>query len=141
LGANVTVSNITFNGSAANANVAQVSVGQFGNPANQVGLTNGMIMATGNATLAAQTNNSGGATLGSVGSQPAGNDPQLASIVTGTQFDKCIVEFDFVPTGDSIKFRYVLPLKNIPFMFVLALMMFSDSSFLDQILGWQLHRL
>lgn len=114
LGANVTVSNITFNGTAANANVAQVSVGEFTNPLNQVGLVNGMIMATGSAMLATQTNTQNGATLGSVGSQPAGNDPQLASIVTGTQYDKCIVEFDFVPTGDSIKFRYVFASEEYP---------------------------
>jgi large repetitive protein len=98
LGANVTVSNITYNGSAANANVAQVSVGQFNNPAQQIGLPAGMIMATGNATLAAQTNTGGGTSLGSAGNQPAGNDPQLQTILgsTTTQYDKCIVEFDFV---------------------------------------------
>jgi gliding motility-associated-like protein len=109
LGANVTVSNITYNGSAANANIAQVSVGQFTNPAQQIGLPGGMIMATGNATLAAQTNNGGGVSLGSAGNQPAGNDPQLQTILgsTTTQYDKTIVEFDFVPNGDSLKFSYV----------------------------------
>jgi gliding motility-associated-like protein len=114
LGANVTVSNITYNGSAANANVNQPSVGSFSNPLNQVGLTSGLIMGSGNVQLAAQSNNSTGATLGNAGPQQAGNDPQLQSLVAGTQFDKCIIEFDFVPTGDSISFKYVFASEEYP---------------------------
>ena len=115
LGANVTVSNITYNGSAANANLTTVtSVGQLSNPANQIGITNGFIMATGDATLAAQTNNTGSGTSGNTNPQFTGNDPQLQSLVSGTQYDKCIVEFDFVPMGDTLRFNYVFASEEYP---------------------------
>jgi gliding motility-associated-like protein len=115
LGANVTVSNITYNGSAANANnTAVTSVGQLTNPGNQIGIANGFIMASGDATLAAQLNNGGGVSLGNTNPQNSGNDAQLQSLVSGTQFDKCIVEFDFVPLGDTLKFNYVFASEEYP---------------------------
>jgi gliding motility-associated-like protein len=115
LGANVTVSNITYNGNAANANNAAVtSVGHLTNPGNQIGIANGFIMATGNATLAAQLNNGGGASLGNTAPSTSGNDVQLSSLVSGTQFDKCIVEFDFVPLGDTLRFNYVFASDEYP---------------------------
>lgn len=115
LGANVTVSNITYNGTLANANNAAVtSVGHLTNPANQIGITDGFIMGTGDVQLATQINNSTGASLGNTNPQNSGNDPDLQSLVSGTQYDKCIVEFDFVPMGDTIQFNYVFASEEYP---------------------------
>src|SRR5690606_16446232 len=36
-----------------------------------------------------------------------GGDPDLTVLINGPTFDKCIVEFDFVTTGDSVRFDYV----------------------------------
>ena len=110
LGANVTVSNITYNGAAANAtNPAVTSVGEFTDPTSSIGLPNGMIMATGDATLASQPNLGGGSGLGNTLPETSGNDPDLNSILGSTtaQFNKCVVEFDFVPLGDTLSFSYV----------------------------------
>ena len=34
-------------------------------------------------------------------------DPDLSAIVNDVTFDACVLQFDFIPLGDSIKFRYV----------------------------------
>ncbi len=107
LGANVSVSNITYNGTALNAQAAQPSVGEFTNPGLQVGLPNGMIMGTGDVQMASQGNVGGGSGLGNTGPSNSANDADLSTLVAGTQFHKCIVEFDFIPTGDSISFNYI----------------------------------
>lgn len=113
LGANVSVSNITYNGSAANALVAQPEVGEFSNPGLQIGLANGLVMGSGDVTMAAQNNTATGSSLG--GSGYDGNDPQLNTILGSSNFyDKCIIEFDFVPTGDTISFSYIFASEEYP---------------------------
>lgn len=113
LGANVTVSNITYNGSAANANVAQDEVGEFNNPGMQLGLSNGLGMGTGDISMVTYANVGSGSTLG--GSLYDGNDAQLSTILgTSNFFDKCIIEFDFVPTGDTISFNYIFASEEYP---------------------------
>lgn len=113
LGANVSVSNITYNGSAANAIVAQDEVGEFTNPGLQLGLPNGLAMGTGNVMMATQGNVGVGSTMG--GSLYDGNDAQLGTILgTSNFFDKCIIEFDFVPTGDTISFNYIFASEEYP---------------------------
>jgi len=64
-----------------------------------------LILGSGDVTMAAQPNTGGGSSLGGSGS--SGSDVDLASITPNNIFDECVVEFDFVPIGDSIKFRYV----------------------------------
>ncbi len=113
LGANVSVSNITYNGSAVNAQAAQAEVGEFTNPGLQIGLGNGLVMGSGDVTMAAQNNTGGSSSLG--GSGYDGNDPQLNTILGSSNFyDKAIIEFDFVPTGDTISFSYVFASEEYP---------------------------
>ncbi|MCB9188603.1 MAG: choice-of-anchor L domain-containing protein [Flavobacteriales bacterium] len=113
LGANVTVSNITYNGSAANALSAQSDVGEFTNPGLQIGLGNGLVMGSGDVTMAAQNNLGSGSNIG--GSGFDGNDAQLNTILgTSDFYDKCIIEFDFVPQGDTISFNYIFASEEYP---------------------------
>jgi hypothetical protein len=101
--------------SAANAALTTVtSVGQLSNPANQIGIVNGFIMATGDVNLAAETNNTGSRSLGTTNPQFTGNDLDLQSLISGTQYDKCVVEFDFVPMGDTLRFNYVFASEEYP---------------------------
>jgi gliding motility-associated-like protein len=102
LGAGVTASNITFNGVAANTVTQQV--GTFNGTASNVGLNQGVIMGSGNVQVAVGPNNQGGASLGS------GNgymDADLSAITPNQIFDAAVLEFDFIPQGDSLVFRYV----------------------------------
>jgi gliding motility-associated-like protein len=105
LGTGVTVSNITYNGSAVNANTVQNSAGAFNGSSSNVGLTSGVILGSGDVQVAEGPNNNTGASLG--GGFILGTDPDLAAITPNQIYDEAILEFDFVPQGDSIKFRYV----------------------------------
>ncbi|HOH83849.1 MAG TPA: choice-of-anchor L domain-containing protein, partial [Bacteroidales bacterium] len=104
VGSGVTVSNATFNGSAALINSNQV--GNFttaGGATTQLGFTGGIILASGNAADAIGPNSSGSSGVGT----GSGSDPDLQSLVTSTIYDKAVLEFDFIPLSDTIKFRYV----------------------------------
>ena len=110
LGAGITVSNITFNG--GNANVVNNSVGEFTDPTSTIGLPNGFAMGSGDIDLASTPNNSGTSSQGGGGA--AGQDADLSGIATNTLFDQCIVEFDFIPVGDTISFNFVFASEEYP---------------------------
>ncbi len=102
LGPGVTASNVTFTG-----NIAQL--GTFTGTNCFLGLDSGMVMATGAAIGAVGPNNNGGYTIPNGGYNGAGdNDLWIAS---GSGFaqshDAAVLAFDFVPTGDSLSFRFV----------------------------------
>ncbi|MFN3343172.1 MAG: choice-of-anchor L domain-containing protein [Flavobacteriales bacterium] len=104
VGTGVTVSNVTFNG--APGNTVTVQAGQFNGSSSNIGLAGGIILASGNAQVAVGPNNNGGASQG----PPQGilaTDPDLAAITPNQIYDQAVLEFDFVPIGDSISFRYV----------------------------------
>jgi gliding motility-associated-like protein len=110
LGGGVTVSNIQFNGGAAN--IVSESVGEFNAPVGNFGLTTGLILASGDAQLAAQANIGGGSSLG--GSATIGVDTDLQSITPNQIWDEAVIEFDFVPAGNLISFRYVFASEEYP---------------------------
>ena len=97
VGEGVVITNITFSG-------VLDQIGTFDAANSNILVPDGMIMATGTATLAVGPNNSGSLTLGG-GSFGVG-DPDLQAISTFTVNDAAILEFDFVPNGDSISFNY-----------------------------------
>lgn len=105
VGGGVTVSNATFNGSAAS--ISSNLIGSFvasGAAATQLGFGSGIVITSGAGTNAIGPNTSGSS--GSTGS--SGSDPDLQALIPGyTIYDKAILEFDFVPISDTIKFRYV----------------------------------
>jgi len=103
-GPGVIISNVTLNGNPA-AMISNEQVGSFNDVNSDVGLASGVVLGSGNVTMAAQLNTGGGSSLGGTGA--AGVDPDLASITPNTIFDECVVEFDFVPQGDTIQFNYV----------------------------------
>ncbi len=106
LGNGISVSNIKFNGTTAAANAIMDQVGKFsnGNTTN-IGITNGIILATGNASVAIGPNNQSGASMApavvSLG------DPDLAMLTTGVVKNTSIIEFDFVPIGQNLSFNFV----------------------------------
>ncbi|WP_396183528.1 choice-of-anchor L domain-containing protein, partial [Flavobacterium sp.] len=114
LGQGVVVSNITFNGSAANANVVRDQVGYFttGITPTNLGIAEGLILATGNATLAEGPNNLNNA------SDPTGfpieGDPDLLALASGAIRNKSVLEFDFVPTGNQLSFNFVFASEEYP---------------------------
>lgn len=115
LGQGVTVSNITFNGQPGST--VTVQVGSFNSENSNVGINTGMIIASGDVNVAVGPNQSGSNTL-QVGPWPDGqgvSDPDLQLINPGfTLNDAAILEFDFVPNGDTLKFNYVFGSDEYP---------------------------
>lgn len=107
LGANVSVSNITYNGGSAN--VSTVQVGGFDCLDCNLGIESGFAMSSGDVNGMAGPNNSTAYTYAAGLSN--GPDPDLQDLITSSggnsSCDWAIIEFDFVPLGDTIRFNYV----------------------------------
>lgn len=113
LGEGVTASNITFNGIPGNT--VSVQVGSFNSDNANVGLSSGMIMATGNLQVALGPNADNGASEETGNNLVDGTDSDLNSLTGGESFnDWAIIEFDFIPTGDTLSFRYVFASEEYP---------------------------
>ena len=97
LGSGVTASNITYNGNL-------ISSGSFNGSSSNIGFTSGVLLTCGDLANAVGPNNNGSSSLGNA----LPGDPDLDLIMSPTtSFDATILEFDFVPTSDTVKFRYV----------------------------------
>ena len=108
IGPGVTVSNITFNGSPS-------AIGSFTGTGTNLGIANGIVMTTGtvfdngngphgpnNQAGAGQQNNGAGSSL-------------LSGIIGGGQtYDAAILEFDFIPYSDTVRFKYVFGSDEYP---------------------------
>ena len=70
----------------------------------QLGLSGGIIISSGTAVGAIGPNN----TPGFTGSIPNGpGDPDLSIISNAVTHDAAVIQFDFVPVSDTLKFNYV----------------------------------
>jgi gliding motility-associated-like protein len=97
LGPGVTASNITYTG-------ANVAIGFFDGLNSNIGLDSGIIMCSGDIANAPGPNVQGGITT----ANGTPGDPDLDNIMSPqVSFDAAVLEFDFIPTGDTVKFRYV----------------------------------
>lgn len=109
-GAGVNITNVEFNGGAGTSQNEQV--GEFTDATQSIGLGQGLILGSGDVTMASQPNTGTGSSSG--GSGATGSDTDLASITPNQIWDECVVEFDFVPVGDSISFSYVFASEEYP---------------------------
>lgn len=103
LGTGVEIYNVQFNGSSTSINCS--GVGNFTTGANStgIGISEGIIISACAANYIAG-NNSASPTHNC----PTVSDPQLQAIAGSNSINNCaVLEFDFVPKSDSIKFRYV----------------------------------
>jgi len=105
VGQGVDVFNITYTG-------AKNAIGQFDASLSNVGIDNGLILSTGNVldhVLGGKKNGPVGPNNSSAASTDWGisGDADLATIVNKKTEDAAIIEFDFIPQGDTISFNYV----------------------------------
>jgi len=110
VGTGVTVSNVTYQGIAS-------SIGSFttGVVPTNLGLTDGLILSSGVVDGSNSQPLIGSAQANFVSwSTGSGSDPQLAAIATSTVYDAAVLQFDFNPLGDTIKFRYVFGSEEYP---------------------------
>ena len=105
LGGGVTAFNITYQG-------YPTAIGYFDGSNSNIGIAEGVVLTTGTASDSIDF----GMQLGPFGpndNSSAGfdnltpGDPDLGAIGGAQSFNATILEFDFVPTGDTVKFNYV----------------------------------
>ncbi len=106
VGNGVTVSNVTFNGQAGPT--ASNQIGSFvSTGVTNLGFASGLLLSSGGVAGMLGPNNSGGLTTPITGTSLT-NDPQLQSLAPGSNMNDCaVLEFDFIPISDTIKFRFV----------------------------------
>lgn len=108
LGSGVTVSNVSFNG-VLNPATAQPGSGSFTATGSNLGLSAGVLLTSGEVQQVA-----GAASYFASGFNSTGSDPDLAILANQTINDRAVLEFDFVPVGDTVKFRYVFGSEEYP---------------------------
>lgn len=106
LGSGVTASNITINGATGMANTPFANIGYFTNTNGTFPMTSGLILTTGDAMGAVGPNSSGNSTNPGT-SQSVSLDPDLNAISNGSITNGVLLEFDFIPAGDTLIFNYL----------------------------------
>ena len=109
LGPGVIVSNIMFNGSNA-------AIGSFSGTGTNLGINQGVIMTTGTIL------NNGSGPQGPNNLPSCGMDNNIGgsgllsnNLIGGTQtYNAAILEFDFIPYSDTVKFKYVFGSDEYP---------------------------
>ncbi|NTW31906.1 MAG: T9SS type B sorting domain-containing protein, partial [Bacteroidetes bacterium] len=117
VGGGVTISNVTYTGSSN-------QIGSFsGGISTNLGLSNGIVMSTGivNGDGSSYTNPPLGDTVTEFSSTelwglfPNGdNDIEALTDNQQTSYDASVLEFDFIPLSDTVKFRYVFASEEYP---------------------------
>jgi PKD repeat protein len=123
LGFGVTALNVTINGNPALANTAQSNVGYFTNTNPAFPINNGLILTTGNAVAAIGPNTQSSFTNNMPQTPIVSSDPHLNDIAAGGVTNGVVLEFDFIPSGDTLVFNYMFGSDEYP--------EFSPSSFND----------
>jgi hypothetical protein len=110
----LSISNIIYSGSIASSTTSQF--GSFSNASNAyLGLTSGIVLATGYVDHIAAAGNSNGNMSDQVNAAAEDADLAAAAGLPVTDiYDASILEFDFVPTGNTLSFTYVFGSEEYP---------------------------
>jgi gliding motility-associated-like protein len=108
LGPGVSVSNIQYNGVAS-------AIGSFSATGTNLGISSGIVMTTGTI----YNNGDGPHGPNNVANSGVDNKapglPLLTNLVNGAQtFNAAVLQFDFVPYSDTVKFKYVFGSEEYP---------------------------
>lgn len=106
LGAGVVASNITINGVPGLASTPFGNIAYFTNANASFPMASGVVLTTGDA-IGAGGPNSGGSTTNIGNSQDVSSDPELGAIANGNVTNGVVLEFDFIPAGDTLIFNYM----------------------------------
>ncbi|MCB9283909.1 MAG: choice-of-anchor L domain-containing protein [Lewinellaceae bacterium] len=102
---NVFIGNNCFEVSGISSVGHIIQSGIFGNGLTSIGLDHGIMLSTGHVTQAPGPNDLDGASTIIIQSL---GDPDLEQLLGGGVIrDASVIEFDFVPTGNTLSFRYV----------------------------------
>lgn len=109
VGDGVTISNVSFSGSNEMA-------GFFTNiGGTNIGIDSGIVLTNGKVVSRPPGNGIvGPSSLNAHNQMGFPGDPDLSNIVSAATNDACVLEFDFIPLGDSIRFKYVFSSEEYP---------------------------
>jgi gliding motility-associated-like protein len=108
LGTGVTVSNVTYNGSG-------VAIGQFTANNTNLGISSGIVLTTGTTLPNGDGPQGPNDQPGSGIDNNMGGFPLLSQAIGGTQtYNAAILEFDFIPYADTVRFKYVFGSDEYP---------------------------
>ena len=96
-GSGVAISNVTFNCAAG-------ASGTFNGATSNVGIANGVLLTSGQVSIAPGPNNSSSA---GVNNMVQFNDADLLTIDPTAYYDPCILQFDVLPTCNMLSFTFV----------------------------------
>jgi gliding motility-associated-like protein len=108
LGEGVTAFNILYNGVPTPPNF-QLGRGSFTSGTTNLGLASGVVLSSGNVLQLP-----GFANFNMSTALNTGSDPDLVAIAGGPVNDRSVLQFDFIPTGDTLRFRYVFGSEEYP---------------------------
>ena len=123
LGFGVTASNITVNGTPLNSTNIQGNVSYFDASGTAFPIPTGVLLTTGNGIAAIGPNSTGSFTNNAPATPSVATDPHLISIANAAPTNGIVLEFDFIPSGDTISFNYIFGSDEYP--------EFSPSTFND----------
>lgn len=103
IGNGVSANNVTYTGAPA-------ALGSFNGTASNIGIASGILLTTGNLINAVGPNNLGGQGLDNNRS----GDVDLNIISGVTTYDAAVLEFDFIPASDTLRFNYVFSSEEYP---------------------------
>ena len=99
-----------YNVSNIKLNCPQGAIATFTSAGTNLGLTNGILLTTGKATNAIGPNNN--TKLGF--NNGASGDSQLDNLLGTETYDGCALEFDLIPSCDTLKIRYAFGSEEYP---------------------------
>jgi len=114
LGFGVTASNITINGNPLNANSPIANLTSFTNTNPTFPFSAGLLLTTGNGAAAQGPNLSPSFTNNMPPTANVASDPHLNDIANGTVTNGVVLEFDFIPSGDTMSFKYIFGSDEYP---------------------------
>lgn len=91
------ISNVTYQG-------MPTQIGTFSNGSSNIGFSSGIVLATGNIELAPGPNDANGSSFGFGILTP---DPDLGPLANANVYDMANIEFDFIPTQNTVTFEFV----------------------------------
>ena len=110
VGNGVTILNPIFKGAA-------ISAGFFKDLTGTVGIDSGIVLTSGRAASVGGVGVTGTASQNASTNNNSPSDNDLNGLVTGnpaSNKDACVLEFDFIPQGDSINVRFVFGSEEYP---------------------------
>lgn len=89
---------------------ASVAMGRFTSTTSSMPFTSGLVLSTGDINDIHES----ASTFAGTGND-SGSDPQLANLVWPNAIkDASVLEFDFIPESDTVKFRYIFASEEYP---------------------------